>query len=110
MILHGPIIYIQIFCVHGGLSPSADTLDQIREVDRIQEVPHDGITCDLLWTDPYEGEGKCLLAIYLILKGWSIVPKGAGFLFGEVITQQFNYTNNLTLIARAHQLVMEVIF
>lgn len=47
----------QIFCVHGGLSPSIQTLDQIRTIDRKQEVPHDGPMCDLLWSDP-EG-GRC---------------------------------------------------
>lgn len=42
----------KIFCVHGGLSPSIQTLDQIRTIDRKQEVPHDGPMCDLLWSDP----------------------------------------------------------
>lgn len=45
----------QIFCVHGGLSPSIQTLDQIRTIDRKQEVPHDGPMCDLLWSDPEGG-------------------------------------------------------
>ncbi|KAI5634079.1 calcineurin-like phosphoesterase domain-containing protein [Phthorimaea operculella] len=49
------IIDGRIFCVHGGLSPSIQTLDQIRTIDRKQEVPHDGPMCDLLWSDP---EGK----------------------------------------------------
>uniref|UniRef100_A0A8B9DXB8 protein-serine/threonine phosphatase n=1 Tax=Anser cygnoides TaxID=8845 RepID=A0A8B9DXB8_ANSCY len=44
-----------IFCVHGGLSPSIQTLDQIRTIDRKQEVPHDGPMCDLLWSDPEGG-------------------------------------------------------
>ncbi|MGH0181199.1 UNVERIFIED_CONTAM: hypothetical protein FKN15_005935, partial [Acipenser sinensis] len=43
------IIDGRIFCVHGGLSPSIQTLDQIRTIDRKQEVPHDGPMCDLLW-------------------------------------------------------------
>ena len=38
--------------MHGGLSPSIHTLDQIRAIDRKQEVPHDGPMCDLLWSDP----------------------------------------------------------
>lgn len=46
------IIDGKIFCVHGGLSPSIHTLDQIRTIDRKQEVPHDGPMCDLLWSDP----------------------------------------------------------
>ena len=27
-------------------------MDQIRTIDRKQEVPHDGPMCDLLWSDP----------------------------------------------------------
>ena len=37
----------QIFCPHGGLSPSIDTLDQVRKIDRFAEVPHEGPVCDL---------------------------------------------------------------
>jgi len=47
----------RVFCVHGGLSPSINTLDQIRNIDRKQEVPHDGPMCDLLWSDPEDIEG-----------------------------------------------------
>lgn len=85
----------QIFCLHGGLSPSIDTLDHIRALDRLQEVPHEGPMCDLLWSDP-DDRG-----------GWGISPRGAGYTFGQDISETFNHTNGLTLIARAHQLVME---
>ena len=50
----------KIFCVHGGLSPSVQTIDQIRVINRKQEVPHDGPMCDLLWSDP---EGRTLARI-----------------------------------------------
>lgn len=36
------VINDRVFCVHGGLSPSIQTIDQIRTIDRKQEVPHDG--------------------------------------------------------------------
>lgn len=37
------IIDGKIFCVHGGLSPSIQTLDQIRIIDRKQEVSDEQI-------------------------------------------------------------------
>lgn len=36
------LIEDRVLCVHGGLSPSINTLDQIRVLDRKQEVPHEG--------------------------------------------------------------------
>lgn len=59
------IIDGKIFCVHGGLSPSIQTLDQIRVIDRKQEVPHDGPMCDLLWSDP-EGMWQKDISICLV--------------------------------------------
>jgi len=40
------------FCVHGGISPSLRKLNDIKEIDRFQEPPDDGLFCDLLWSDP----------------------------------------------------------
>jgi diadenosine tetraphosphatase ApaH/serine/threonine PP2A family protein phosphatase len=42
----------EIFCLHGVLSPSIENLDSVRSLDRVQEVPHEGPMCDLLWSDP----------------------------------------------------------
>lgn len=85
-----------IFCLHGGLSPSIETLDHIRQIDRIKEVPHEGAMCDLLWSDPD-----------VMTQGWNVSPRGAGYTFGQNITEQFNHTNGLSLVSRAHQLVTE---
>lgn len=52
--------------------------------------------CDLLWSDP-DDRG-----------GWGISPRGAGYTFGQDISETFNHANRLTLVSRAHQLVMEV--
>jgi serine/threonine-protein phosphatase 2A catalytic subunit len=84
----------KIFCLHGGLSPSIDTLDMARSLERRQEVPHEGPMCDLVWSDPDQRPG------------WGISPRGAGYTFGVDVTQQFNRRNGLDIIARAHQLVM----
>ena len=55
-----------------------------------------GPMCDLLWSDP-DDRG-----------GWGISPRGAGYTFGQDISETFNHSNGLTLVSRAHQLVMEV--
>jgi len=84
-----------VFCLHGGLSPSIETLENVRALDRVQEVPHEGPMCDLLWSDPDDRAG------------WGISPRGAGYTFGADVSNEFNHRNGLNLIARAHQLVME---
>jgi serine/threonine-protein phosphatase 2A catalytic subunit len=85
----------KIFCMHGGLSPSLESLDLARALDRVQEVPHEGPMCDLVWSDPDERPG------------WGVSPRGAGYTFGQDVTEAFNHANGLDLVARAHQLVME---
>ncbi|CAE7455239.1 pho2a [Symbiodinium microadriaticum] len=85
----------RIFSQHGGLSPSIEKLDDVRKLDRIQEVPHEGAMCDLLWSDPDDR------------LGWGVSPRGAGYTFGQDVSEKFNQSNGLNLIARAHQLVME---
>jgi len=40
--------------------------------------------------------------------GWGVSPRGAGYTFGKDISDKFMKANDLTMIVRAHQLVMEV--
>lgn len=85
-----------IFCPHAGLSPSLDSLSDVGELDRFTEPPHEGPICDLLWSDPDEDK-----------PGWGISPRGAGYIFGQDISEQFCHKNDVKFIARAHQLMME---
>ena len=48
-----------------------------------------------MWSDPED------------IDSWAVSPRGAGWLFGGRVTNEFNHVNNLTLIARAHQLVQD---
>jgi len=89
------IIDNQTLCIHGGLSPDINTLDQIRALKRDQEIPHKGALCDLVWSDPEE------------VDQWETSPRGAGWLFGKSVTEDFMDINKLELICRAHQVVHE---
>lgn len=70
-------------------------IDQIRVIDRNQEIPLEGPFTDLLWSDPDD------------VGTWSPNSRGAGWLFGDKVTKIFNQINGLSLIIRAHQLVDE---
>jgi serine/threonine-protein phosphatase 4 catalytic subunit len=54
-----------------------------------------------MWSDP---DGMSLAS--LETTGWSLSPRGAGYLFGGNIVESFNHANNITEIVRAHQLIM----
>jgi len=86
----------KILGIHGGLSPSIQTLSQLQVLHRSRDVPSEGPMSDLLWSDPEE-----------MVDTWGISPRGAGYIFGRIPVQQFSHINGLTLITRAHQLCME---
>lgn len=47
----------KFFCVHGGISPELNTLDDIRRMHRFEEPKSHGLLCDLLWADPIPNFG-----------------------------------------------------
>jgi serine/threonine-protein phosphatase 2A catalytic subunit len=104
-------------CLHGGLSPSIDTLDHARDLDRVQEVPHeDNVILFGRPDDRYVAKRRiyfasCLLCICMLLCcrapysfltlllllliiaicrcGWYLTTRGAGYTFGQDVTEQF---------------------
>lgn len=90
------VIDDRIFCVHGGLSPSIHSLDQIRIIDRFREIPHEGPMADLVWSDPDAEHDE-----------FSLSPRGAGYTFGARVVRKFLELNGMNHILRAHQLCNE---
>ena len=89
------VIDNEILCVHGGLSPELKMIDQIRAINRKVEIPVEGPLCDLMWSDPED------------IETWSTNPRGAGWIFGSKVTDEFNHINGINLVCRSHQLVQE---
>ncbi|KAF1821788.1 Metallo-dependent phosphatase [Dissoconium aciculare CBS 342.82] len=90
------VIDDKIFCVHGGLSPSIHSIDQIKIIDRFREIPHEGPMADLVWSDPDAERDE-----------FSLSPRGAGYTFGAQVVRKFLEVNSMNHILRAHQLCNE---
>ncbi|KAJ7495964.1 Metallo-dependent phosphatase-like protein [Mycena galericulata] len=90
------VIDDRVFCVHGGLSPSIHSIDQIKVLDRFREIPPDGPIADLVWSDPDPEK-----------EDFAISPRGAGYTFGSGVVHKFLEINKMSHILRAHQLCME---
>ena len=82
----------KILCMHGGLSPELDNLNQIREIQRPTEIPDSGLLCDLLWSDPDQK-----------IEGWADSDRGISCTFGADKVAEFLDKNDLDLICRGHQ-------
>lgn len=82
----------KILCMHGGLSPHLDRLDQIRNLKRPADVPESGLLCDLLWSDPSVNT-----------RGWGPNERGVSYTFGADRVMEFLRKHDLDLICRAHQ-------
>jgi diadenosine tetraphosphatase ApaH/serine/threonine PP2A family protein phosphatase len=46
---------------------------------RVQEIPHSGPYCDLMWSDPED------------ILDWAVSPRGAGYLFGSKATKEVKH-------------------
>ncbi|CAG8727939.1 6499_t:CDS:2, partial [Rhizophagus irregularis] len=88
------IVANKIFCVHGGLSPSLSSMDEIRSIQRPTDVPDYGLLNDLLWSDPSE-----------TAVDWEDNERGVSYCFGKAIISEFLQRHDFDLVCRAHMVV-----
>jgi serine/threonine-protein phosphatase PP1 catalytic subunit len=81
----------RIFCVHGGLSPHMQSLDQIASIKRPVDIPEVGLLNDLLWSDPSDASPD-----------WSENDRGVSVCFGTRNVDAFLSRFDLDLVCRAH--------
>ena len=89
------IIKDKILCMHGGLSPNLQSLDQLKNIIRPTEIPDSGLLCDLLWSDPNTTNADT----------WGENERGVSYTFSENVVENFLDKYDLDLICRAHQVV-----
>eukprot|EP00124_Ichthyophonus_hoferi_P004333 Ihof_evm2s464 gene=Ihof_evmTU2s464 len=89
----------QFLCVHGGLSPSVNTVEDINKVNRFREPPASGAMCDLLWADPHEDFGNEVTNEHFVPNS----VRGCSYLYTYKAACTFLENNNLLSIIRAHE-------
>uniref|UniRef100_A0A671KRR2 Serine/threonine-protein phosphatase n=1 Tax=Sinocyclocheilus anshuiensis TaxID=1608454 RepID=A0A671KRR2_9TELE len=89
----------QFLCVHGGLSPEINCLDDIRKLDRFKEPPAFGPMCDLIWADPGEDYGSEKTAEHFNHNS----VRGCSYFFSYAAVCDFLTNNNLLSVIRAHE-------
>ncbi|EIW64636.1 phospho protein phosphatase PPZ [Trametes versicolor FP-101664 SS1] len=88
------IVASKIFCVHGGLSPSLHSMDEIKRIQRPTDVPDYGLLNDLLWSDPSD-----------TAVDWEDNERGVSYCFGKAVINDFLIRYDMDLICRAHMVV-----
>jgi diadenosine tetraphosphatase ApaH/serine/threonine PP2A family protein phosphatase len=87
-------------CMHAGISPQLHKLEDIMGVDRFQEVPKEGLACDLVWSDPTgDFDGKFQGGRNFELNR----NRGCSHLYGYKACRKFLDNNGFYTIIRAHE-------
>ncbi|TKR94820.1 hypothetical protein L596_009055 [Steinernema carpocapsae] len=95
------IVSGRILCMHGGLSPYLNSLDDIRNIQRPLGKPV-GLAQDLLWADPEKGVTK----MFDGAKGFEPNKlRAVSFIFGEVAVEEKCKKLGIEMVIRAHQVV-----
>lgn len=88
------VIGSQLFCVHGGIGPELENLQQIRDLHRPLQIPESGFLADMLWSDPDP-----------VVPNWCLSDRGEFHDYGRLQARLFLFKNYLSTLIRAHEYV-----
>lgn len=100
------VIDNKFLCLHGGLSPDLELLNQLGVINRFQEPPRAGLFCDLLWADPVDEE-KVEHSVHGSDAFFPNDVRGCSFFFGYDAATKFLHKNHLLSVIRAHEAQLE---
>jgi protein phosphatase len=94
------VVADKIVCMHGGIGRVIETVAQIEELQRpISLKDGNQVYTDLLWSDPTTSDA---------VEGVQPSPRGPGLVcFGPDRVEEFCSRNNLQMMIRAHECVMD---
>lgn len=83
----------RVLCVHGGLSPQLERLNQIAAIPRPTDISATGASLahDLLWSDPSPS-----------IDDWCPSPRGVSFVFGLEAAREVMERCGIRTLVRAH--------
>ncbi|OHT07391.1 Serine/threonine-protein phosphatase PP1 isozyme 8 [Tritrichomonas foetus] len=86
------IVNSKYFCIHGGISPKLEKVQQIRNIKRPLTIPPTGMITDLLWSDPNPN-----------ISEYGDSERGETCTYGLAPIKRFLQNNNLKFLIRGHQ-------
>lgn len=84
--------------MHGGISQRVNSIDQLRRTKKPDNIPDDGLLCDLMWADPEPNQRE----------EWAFnKSRGVGVTFNEKAVEDLCNKLDIDLISRSHQVVTD---
>ena len=86
----------KILCVHGGIGPPFESISQISQIKRPILDFNEGLLDTILWSDPVDST-----------QTFEPSQRGTGYYFGQKALIDFLDNNQLDLLIRAHECIMD---